>query len=85
MYYHLKRKQVAIGYNPRLREYYIHLNKSRGVQLMDFCPWCGRKLPGSLRDMYCDEVREIGFEPFDDKDRLPKKYLTEEWWREKGV
>jgi hypothetical protein len=80
----LEEGKVAIGYAPRCREYYIHLATSGGVQIMDFCPWCGCRLPLSLRDLYFDEIRKQGFEdPLDDN--LPEKYKTDEWWKERKL
>ena len=40
-----------IHYSPRYREYgiIIHDGGSSFVRIA-FCPWCGAKLPGSLRD-----------------------------------
>lgn len=40
-----------IHYSSILREYYINDRQS-----VFFCPWCGTKLPVSLRQEYCEEL-----------------------------
>ena len=81
MHFFLDEKKVAVGYSPRCREYYIRLYTSGGVQLINYCPWCGFHLPASLSDLYCETLIKLGYEPFDDD--IPEKYKTDEWWREK--
>lgn len=54
-----------------------------------FCPKCGQELPDDLSKVWADTIREE-FEVYNIIDpkqleKLPKKYLTEEWWREKGL
>ena len=80
MRFFLDEKKVAIDYDPRFREYAIHLYTSRAFQLISYCPWCGFRLPSSLRDLYCDTLRKLGYEPFDDD--IPEKFKTDAWWRE---
>lgn len=75
---------VAITYHPCVREYSIEIKTSSiAVILIDYCPWCGQKLQESLRDIFCEEIRELGLEPFDDN--LPKKYMSDEWWQEREL
>lgn len=35
--------------------------------LMDYCPFCGQRLPESLRDAWFDRLDELGLEPEDDE------------------
>jgi hypothetical protein len=40
-----------IAYTPRFREYGIMIHDGGpSVTLIAFCPWCGARLPESLRD-----------------------------------
>jgi hypothetical protein len=48
-----------------------------------FCPWCGTKLPFSKRDEWFDKIKALGLDP-SDKEKIPKKYLTNEWYKEKN-
>lgn len=54
-----------------------------------FCPWCGAKLPQSLAKEWFEIVsKKFGITDLSDYkaiSKLPKKYLTEKWWKEKGL
>jgi hypothetical protein len=44
--------ELYFGYNPEFREYFINVRTEYGggaVKLIGYCPWCGNKLPKSLR------------------------------------
>lgn len=53
-------------------------------KIMSFCPWCGKKLPESLRKKWEQEVMK----PYKDTDwtpniscvEIPDEYLSSEWW-----
>jgi hypothetical protein len=47
--------------------------------LIDFCPWCGQKLPDSKREKWFDEIEGLGIDPWNGE--IPKKYLSNEWFR----
>ena len=54
---HLDAGEVAIKYTPRYREYAIrNFVCDELVQIILFCPWCGRRLPRSLRDEWFERV-----------------------------
>ena len=72
----------AIRYIPCFREYGIKTEQSEDmILLMSYCPWCGQKLPHSLRDECAEELGKIGFDLFDDN--IPERFKTDQWWREK--
>ena len=71
----------AIEYFPRVREYGIKTEQSENmVLLMWYCPWCGQKLPDSLREKCAKELEKFGFSLFDED--IPDRYKTDVWWRE---
>jgi hypothetical protein len=72
--------QVPIDYDPRFREYSLLLRGSGGLQLIRHCPWCGARLPDSLRDLFFDEMDRLGLDYPDDEP--PGAYLTDAWWRQ---
>ena len=81
----LKEGKVQIQYSPRFREYSIKLENSQAVQSINFCPWCGDKLPEPLGNRWFDELEAMGFdEPFkqsgSDPD-FPEAYKTDAWWK----
>jgi hypothetical protein len=52
-----------------------------------FCPWCGHKLPSSLRGLYFDKVDEAGIDidfltPLEE---LPEPFRDDKWWRDDGL
>src|SRR5262245_23519778 len=81
---HLGDREVAITYNPRLREYGIRLLGSDHVlQIILFCPWCGSRLPDSLREAWFRRLRDLGLEPGDTQ--IPAELRTDEWWRTRAA
>lgn len=76
---HLKASSVPIGYDPTLREYFVSLANMDAIQTISFCPWCGSKLPRSLRSKWFNRVRRLGLEPSDDS--IPEEMKSDEWWR----
>ena len=81
---HLGDQEVPITYNPRLREYGISLLGTDDViQTIFFCPWCGSRLPDSLREAWFGAIRDLGLEPEDAA--IPAELRTDEWWQTKKV
>jgi hypothetical protein len=78
---HIDQQEVPVIYNRCFREYGIRiLDGGSAVQLIDFCPWCGKQLPSSLRDLWFERLRALGLEPGDSK--IPDEMMTDAWWRE---
>ncbi len=78
---HLNANEVAIVYLPEFREYGIKiLDGGSSFQEIHYCPWCGQKLPESLRLRWFEIMAELGLE-WDDE-HIPPQYLSEAWWRE---
>lgn len=80
----LNEEKVGISYNPFAREYSINLISSTStMQLIDYCPWCGTKLPKPLRDVWAEllDTMEL-YDPFgDDRDKVPEEFWTDKWWK----
>jgi hypothetical protein len=84
MAYHLSEGEVAVTYSLKFREYGIrYLDGGSATQLIHYCPWCGARLPESLRDKWFDEVFALGLEPGDP--RLPEQYKSDEWYKNKDM
>ena len=43
------------------------------------CPWCGTKLPESLREEWFDRLDRLGLEPGDPA--IPESMRSDDWWR----
>lgn len=70
-------------YNEKFDEYgmIIHDGGSSYIKI-DFCPWCGKKLPDSKRYLWFNELEGLGFEDPSEED-IPLKYKSSLWWKEK--
>ncbi|WCM86431.1 DUF6980 family protein [Acidovorax sp. NCPPB 3576] len=62
---------------PKFREYGINYVGGGSYQVIDFCPWCGKKLSSSLREVWFEVLDRIGLEPEDD---IPLEMQSEAWW-----
>jgi hypothetical protein len=70
-----------IQYIPKFDEYgiIVHDGGSSSV-LINFCPFCGAKLPKSKRDLWFEKLEALGIsEP--SKVDLPKEFQTDEWFK----
>ena len=46
---------------------------------INFCPWCGKKLPVSKSDEWFETLEKMGYEnPFVDEN-IPEEFKTSEW------
>ena len=83
---HLDAGAVAIVFEDRFRQYGIgyHQDSGRGIQLITFCPWCGRKLPKDLVDEWFHVLGdELGIAP--DDPSMPNEMQSSVWWRRRGL
>lgn len=90
MNFFLNEHKVAIEYRPPFREYNILLRESNTVQGIDYCPWCGAKLPKELRNEYFDALRneyelDIPILGRFDNPALPDELKSDEWWKKRGL
>lgn len=82
--------RVTVLYLSHFREYSIYLKDGVIAQNIFYCPWCGVKLPGDLRDEWV-EILEQEYRidnPFFIKMEggdLPKEFLSDEWWKKRNL
>lgn len=69
---------VLISYIEKFDEYgiIIHDGGSSSISI-DYCPFCGTKLPESKRDMWFDELEVLGYDDSSEED-IPDKYKSGE-------
>lgn len=79
---HLKEKNIE--YYAKFREYGIPV-KDGGTSFIEifFCPWCGQKLPTSLRDRWFELLDQKGVD-YDDEENIPENMKTDSWWLDNG-
>ena len=83
-------KDRELEYDPQFRSYYLLLkNGAYGThQEILYCPWCGTKLPKDLDGVWSETLkREYGIKDpiFDDADKVPPEFRTDEWWKKRGL
>ena len=49
------------------------------MRKIDFCPFCGTKLPSSLKTEWQSRIAEAGYDPNDED--LPEDFLSDRWWK----
>ncbi len=49
-----------------------------GIQ---YCPWCGKKLPDSKREEWFEQLEKLGFDSPLEED-IPEMYKTGAWYQE---
>ncbi|AIL64644.1 hypothetical protein NOVO_01210 [Rickettsiales bacterium Ac37b] len=89
MEYYVKENK-EITYDIHLRYYGLKLadDDSGTVQQLFYCPWCGTKLPKSLELKWVQVLNEeynIKDPIFDDADKIPSEFYTDEWWKKRDI
>ncbi|SHN35013.1 hypothetical protein SAMN05443668_105336 [Cryptosporangium aurantiacum] len=71
---------ALIDYDLRFDEYglIVH-NGGRSVLLIQFCPWCGTRLPDSCRERWFDALEQRGIEPWSAE--MPVEFEDDRWRR----
>lgn len=72
---------ALVSYLPKFNEYglIVHDGGSSVVSIA-FCPWCGSRLPESLRGRWFSELGALGFEDPGSQD-IPETYKSDAWYR----
>jgi len=81
--------KIGIEYNSKYREYSIDLIYMSSRQGIQNCPFCGQKLPLSLRDNYFEILqKEYNLDNPHHESQLkliPKEFTSDEWWKKRGL
>ena len=74
--------EVPLNIIEKFGEYGISIQDGGSSRLtLNFCPWCGTKLPKSERDRWFDELEAAGIDPH--VDEIPAIYLDGTWLKSK--
>jgi len=88
MHYELLSDYKILEYSSKWREYGVTIHNSSTIMLMDYCMCCGKKLPESLRNKWFDILEEeykLESPISSDKKKVPAEFLTDEWWKKRGL
>jgi hypothetical protein len=68
-----------VRYTPRFREYGLLIHDGgSSSRVISFCPWCGTRLPESLRDTWFERMDALGVDwPTQEP---PPEYADPMWW-----
>lgn len=85
----LEDPRIHINYDPSYREYYIETKDHVVIYVIDYCPWCAKKLPKNLTDEWFEILeKEYGVDDPDSKEQqklVPEEFKTDEWWQKRGL
>ena len=80
----IREGESGLEYLPILREFGIRvLDGGSSILVIHYCPWCGKRLPSSLRDEWFKRIEALGLEPWDDG--VPEDMQTDAWWKNEGL
>jgi hypothetical protein len=51
---------------------------NRGKINFTYCPWCGQRLPESMRDAWFEEMEKRGIDPW--ADDVPEEFKDDTWY-----
>jgi hypothetical protein len=69
---------VLVAYSLVFDEYGIVVHDGgKSYVRIDFCPWCGTRLPESKRDQWFEALEAMGIDPL--SDAVPPAYRSDEW------
>ncbi|THD03159.1 hypothetical protein B1810_11315 [Panacagrimonas perspica] len=75
--------QNPVVYIPKFREFGLRiLDGGTSTSEIAYCPWCGARLPTSLRDAWFDELEKLGIDISSDVD-VPARYRGADWYQQK--
>lgn len=81
---YLSSEDQVIVYNARYREYGIAVCDGGSSHIrVEYCPWCGQKLPINLRGEWFNRMDDMDIDPA--SKMVPKEYLTDLWWQKEGL
>lgn len=73
----------VLDYSKKFDEYGLIIHDGGTSQLeIKFCPWCGKPLPESKRDLWFDTLEELGFDDPGEQD-IPEAFLSDAWYENK--
>lgn len=77
----IENSRFPLRYDPALREYLVlPIDDEQSDQLVfQWCPFCGQRLPPSLRDEWFERLWELGLTGPEDP-RVPEEMRSDRWW-----
>lgn len=73
-------EQIPVAYLDHFCEYGLKHPRLPSKFDIDYCPWCGGRLPASRRLEWFEILDDLGLDPGDSK--IPEALLSGDWWRQ---
>jgi hypothetical protein len=81
--------QCPVLFDPSECQFALMETWGPAILLISHCPWSGKPLPKSLSDEWNDAVNDVlGTDEWsheDAREKLPREFWTEDWWRKRGL
>ncbi len=75
---------LPLDYEPTFREWGIpYFDGGSSQQTLRYCPFCGTKLPKSLRHEWFEILEQLGLEWGDEA--TPDEMQSDRWWIARGL
>jgi hypothetical protein len=79
MVYAIEASEIPIVFNLKFRETGVSvLDGGSSILLFQYCPWCGTRLPESLRNRWFDELEARGIDPL--YGDIPPDFRDDRWY-----
>ena len=80
----------TIEYKEVFREYFISFVDRPWIIIFIYCPWCGKKLPNSLREEFFNTLEkeyniETDIGEYKERTDIPKEFKSDEWWKKRKL
>lgn len=91
MDYNINDSRVPITYIKIFREYAIPTFYDHAFLLINYCPWCTKKLPSSLKKRYFLTLHSkhnirITMDNLEEKlSTLPREFTSDRWWKRRKL
>ena len=82
MRYAVSTAKIPVIFIHKFREYGIKvIDGGTGFIEIQYCPWCGKQLPMSLRDEWFDALEKLGINPLEEENLIPSQFLDGSWYQ----
>jgi len=74
----VKDSEHPLYYSGAYQEFGMQLAGQFEYSVLNYCNWCGIKLPESRRDEWFEKLEQQGIEPWEHD--IPIHFLSSAWW-----
>lgn len=80
--------EAEVKYLSQFREYILESRVDKPICLaLNYCPWCGSRLPSSLRDIFFDTLEKECNLNLDILHlyQAPDEFQSDQWWKKRKL